>query len=99
MPDGIPYDKLTAPVLLGIAVLLVIFGRLVPWYIYKEKAKECDTWRKAFEAEREARVTSDAQTVELLEVARTTKQLVSAIFDTTERTRRAGEAGVVQTAK
>ena len=80
MLEGIPIGDLSAPVLVGIAFLLVMFGRLVPWYIYKAKAEESERWRKAYEAEREARVTADSQRTELLEVAKTTHSIIVAIF-------------------
>jgi len=99
MFDGIPFGNLTAPALVGIAVLLVIFGRLVPWYIYKEKVKEAENWRKVAETEREARVASNAQTAELLELARTTHAIVIAVFGNAaiERSNKPGEPDVVPT--
>lgn len=78
--DGIPIAGLTAPALLGIAVMMLLLGRLVPRSTFDEKAKEAEHWRQAYEKEREARATSDAQTVELLELAKTTHNLIVAIF-------------------
>lgn len=92
---GIPVADLTAPSLLGICVLLVFFGRLVPRSVLKDKADESEKWRLAYEAERNARTLSDAQTTELLETAKTTHKVVEAIF--AEYQRRSGEAHVVST--
>ena len=95
MLEGIPFERLTAPTLLGIAVLLIFLGRLVPRSFYKDKVAEAEKWRLAYETEREARATSDAQTAELLELAQTSHQLLVAMFGASEH-RRAGGADVVQ---
>jgi hypothetical protein len=95
MIDGVPITGLTAPALLGIAVMMLLLGRLVPRSTYDEKAKEAERWRLAYEAEREARATSDAQTVELLELAKTTHNVIVAMFGTTERLRRSGGADAI----
>ena len=75
---------LTAPTLLGVAILLLLTGRLVPRVFVKDKEEECLHWREAYEAEREARLTSDGQTIELLELAKTTNALMTALFQVTE---------------
>jgi len=96
MLDGIPIATLTPPVLLGIAVLLVFIGKLVPRFFYTEKVKEAEKWEKAYEAEREARRLSDAQTAQLLEQAKTTHQIVEAIFNASQ-VRQSGGTNVVPT--
>jgi len=95
MLDGIPFADLTAPTLLGLTVLLLLLGRIVPRTTLLEKAKEAEKWRLAYEAEKERATTSDAQTAELLEVARTTHSIIVAVFGAEERARRSGEAHVV----
>ena len=90
MLAGIPFDKLTAPVLLGLAVLMVFLGFLVPRYVYKSKEKESEFWRLAYEAERKARAISDAQTADLLELAKTSRDVLVAVFGTTERIKGTG---------
>lgn len=90
MLDGVPITNLTPPALLGIAVILMMLGKLVPRSALTDKDAEAERWRKAYEAEREARATSDAQTAELLEVAKTTHNLIVAMFDTAERVRESG---------
>lgn len=93
MLDGIPIVELTVRTLLGITVLLLLTGRIVPRYIYMEKAKEADRWREAYEQEKEARTTSDRQTAELLEVAKTTHNIIAAMFGTSSRIRQSRDLG------
>jgi hypothetical protein len=81
MIDGVPYPSLTFPTLLGLAILFILLGKLVPYRYLKDKEVECEKWRKAYETERESRRVSDAQTAELLELARTTHAIVVAAFD------------------
>lgn len=103
MLDGIPVANLTASTLLGIAVLLLLFGKIVPRITLTDKAAEAERWRQAYEAEREARVISDAQTAELLEQAKTTHNVLVAMFETIERmrgsTQSSGGIDVVPTTK
>lgn len=80
MLEGIPIVALTAPTLLGVAILLLLTGRLVPQAYLKDKAAEAERWRLAYEKEREARAIADAQTAELLEVTKTTRDVISAFF-------------------
>jgi hypothetical protein len=99
MFDGIPLGNYTPQALLGITVLLVVLGWLVPRKTLQDKASEAERWRLAYEAERAARATADAQTAELLELAKTTHDIIIAMFGTTERVRQSGGASVVPTAK
>lgn len=94
MLEGIPILDLTAPALLGITVLLIFLGRIIPRPFYQEKAVEADRWREAYEKEREARLASDAQTAELLEVAKTTHNIIVAVFHNSELIRRGGDLSV-----
>jgi hypothetical protein len=77
--DGLPIKDLSLATLLGVAILLIMLGRLVPRPTYNEKKEEAERWRLAYERERDAREVSDRQTVELLELAKTTHDLISAI--------------------
>ena len=99
MIEGIPIADLSAPALLGIAVLLLLFGKIVPRTTLADKAAEAERWRLAYEAERDARVISDAQTAQLLELAKTTHNIIVAMFGATEHIRPSGGADVVPTAK
>lgn len=93
---GIPVGDLTAPALVGIAVMMVFFGLLVPRWTYKEKAKESERWRLAFETERERANTADAQAAKVLEGQQTSHKLIEAIFEITSKARReAGDQGNV----
>lgn len=85
MFDGISIVGLTPAGLLLIVVVMVITGRLIPRWTYQEKVKEADQWRTAYEAERIAHVTSDAQTRELLELAKTNVSFMQAVFENSER--------------
>lgn len=89
--ENIPLADLTAPTLLGFAILLVLVGWIVPRRTLVDKAIEADRWRQAYEYEREARAASDQQTEELLEVAKTTHALIVAVFSNSERIRQSGE--------
>jgi hypothetical protein len=79
MLDGISIIGLTPTGLLLIAVLMVFTGRLVPRSTLEDKKTEANQWRQAYEAERDARTASDAQTRELLEVAKTSKQFLEGV--------------------
>lgn len=85
MIAGIPVVGLTAPALVGIFVLLVFTGMLIPRRIYQDKSNESDRWRTAFETEREARMTSDKQTSELLEGQKSSHAVLVAIFKNSEK--------------
>lgn len=87
MLADIPIVDLTAPTLLGIGIIFLLTGRLHTRFSYMEKKEEADRWRAAYEVERDARITSDAQTVELLEVAKTTHDIISAMFMTVQHDR------------
>lgn len=79
--EGIPLVGLTAPGLLGLAILMLMTGKLWTNAAYQQKTQECDKWQSAYNAEREARAKSDSQTVELLEVSKTTHAVTVAMFD------------------
>lgn len=83
MFDGVPIADLSFPTLVGITVILILLGRLVPWTVFKKVEKEAEKWQKAYEAEREARTLLAAQTAELLELARTNTKVLDALFDST----------------
>lgn len=96
MLDGFPLVGLTSPTLLGIAILLIITGRLIPRQQYREKAAEAERWRLAYEAEREARSTSDAQTVQLLEFAKTNHSVITAVFESIRELKGSGGSNDLQ---
>lgn len=78
--DGVPLVGLTAPTLLGAAILMLLTGKLWTNAAYQQKCAESDKWQAAYEKERETRLASDAQTSELLEVTKTTNAVITAMF-------------------
>jgi hypothetical protein len=92
---GIPFGDLAPPTLLGVTVLLILLGRLKPKVDIDKAEEAAEKWRLAYEAEREARSVADAQTAELLELAKTTHSIVLALFGASDRTRQSGGADVV----
>lgn len=99
MIDGIPILSFTPEVLLGIAILMILSGRLWTNKTYQEKCAEAERWRKAYEAEREARAISDAQTRELLELGKATYAILDAALSEVEPPGRGGAHRVVQTSR
>lgn len=91
MLDGLSIIGLTPAGLLLAAVLMILTGRLVPRSTLQDKTKEANDWRLAYEAERAARTLSDAQTRELLEVAKTSQHFLTAVFENSEKIK-SGEA-------
>lgn len=96
MIEGLPVVSLTAPTLLLVAVLLIFTGRLIPRPQYREMLAEKERWRHAYEAEREARSTSDSQTAQLLEFAKTNHSVVTAMFESIRDLRESGGSNVLQ---
>lgn len=95
MFEGIPIVGLTAPALVGIFVLLVFAGLLIPRRQLQDKIRECERWQQAYEVEREARATSNKQTIELLEFAKLNHSLITAIFkNIDDKQRRSGGTDV-----
>ncbi len=84
MLDGISLIGLTPPTLLLVIVVMVLTGRLIPRRVYLDKEKEAAQWHQAYEAMRLARDTSDAQTRELLEVAKASKQFLEGVYTNSE---------------
>lgn len=84
MLDGISIIGLTPAGLLLITVFFIMTGRLVPKSTYQEKVQEADRWRSAYEVEREARAITDAQTRELLEVAKTSAKFLEGVHANSE---------------
>lgn len=81
MFEGIPVLQLTPSVLVGITVLMLLRGWIVPRSTLQDKQKEADQWHQAYELERAARNTSEAQNRELLEVAKASAGFLKAVSD------------------
>lgn len=84
MIEGVSIIGLTPAGLLLAAVLMILTGWLVPRRTYLEKVREADRWRAAYEVERASRNASDAQTRELLEVAKTSAKFLEAVHTNSE---------------
>lgn len=94
MLEGIPVGELTPPVLLGITVLMILSGRLVPRRVYKDKADESNRWQLAFEIQRERSDKQDVQIDLLLEQGKATYAFITAVFSNSAAIREAGEQNV-----
>ena len=81
MLDGIPIVGLTAPTLLGVAILLILLGKLVPKPTHDQALEEARRWREAYEIERQSRQEAVDGMRELVEVAQTTHNVTAAMFD------------------
>lgn len=67
---------------LGLAafvVFCIIKGWLVPRSTHQDVIKDRDLWRKAYQESEAARVASQQQNAELMEIGRTTQALVVAL--------------------
>lgn len=84
-------SDMTAPSLLGLTVVLLLLGVIVPSPTLKEKKKEAERWRLAYEAEREARSKAESHSVELLEVSKATYSIIEAVFGSRRRGIRASQ--------
>ncbi len=91
MLDGFVIPDWSAEGLLALGFVLLMFGKLVPRVHLEDKDKEVDRWREAYLTEREARLSSDKQTTELLEVAKTTQELIQGVYVTSRQIKRSGD--------
>lgn len=94
MIAGIPVDKLSAPVLVAIAILMIFNGALVPKRYYNEKKAEAERWQLAAEISEKARAESEKQNIEMLELARTSHALIVAVFENSKIPRQSGGQNV-----
>jgi hypothetical protein len=77
--DGISTASLTAASLLGITVLLILTGMLVPRRILKDAYRDRDEWKAAFHLSEWSRLEQSDQVGELLEHAKTADALLRAL--------------------
>lgn len=63
----------------GLIVLMVLRGLLIPRRIYLDMREERDTWREAHRVSEEARHVAQDQAGELLELSRTAVPLLRAL--------------------
>lgn len=86
---------LSPSLLLGIAVYMLFKGQLWTNAAYEQKVKECEKWETAYNKESQARALADAQTVQLLEQAKTTHDIVVAMKSVLEARQTGGTTNVV----
>lgn len=76
---GFPVTELTAPALLGLAVWLILTGRIVPRSTYDEKVKEAEKWQAAHSVSEEARLVQSKQLDAAMEVGQVAKHVLTAL--------------------
>ena len=95
---GIPLEVLTPAGLAGLAVALVLLGKLVPSAQVKNLKEDRDDWKQAYYDEKSLRVKADNQTAELLDGNKTMLGILRAIFVNTEQlVEETGDQDVSQT--
>lgn len=99
MLEGVAATDIGLGTLVGIFFLLMFFGRIKPKSDVDRADAAAEKWRQAYETEREARATADAQTAELLELADTTQSILIALRDAVMQSRRTGGADVVSSSQ
>lgn len=85
---GIPPELLTGGGAAGIvvlAVVMVLTGRLVPRAVHEETRADRDAWRSAYETTELARRKQAEQLDALLESAKATERLMTAMQQTVSR--------------
>lgn len=75
----IPAESLTLGGLLGLAVLAVLAGWLVPRRTLTDQQRQAEHWRTAYENSEKARAEQADQIRELSELARTTNAMIAAL--------------------
>lgn len=63
----------------GILVLLIAMGRLVPKSALDRERENTKTWQDAWKTERAANLEKSEQVAELLEIGRTTEKVMGAL--------------------
>jgi hypothetical protein len=63
---GIPLSALAPSALVGIAVLMVLYGKLIPGRTYDEKVREVADWKREAEAWKAAAAETDKQNQAML---------------------------------
>lgn len=84
---SIPLAGLTAPALLGIAIVLILSGRLIPRRTYDDLREDRDRWQRAFTVSEEARLSQSKQLDAAMEVGKTVTDVMVAL----DKFRREGE--------
>lgn len=77
--EQLPTGTWTPAALLGLAVLLLLFGRLVPRRTYDDIKEDRDRWQRAHKESEAARAELVANLNALLESSRTTESLIRSL--------------------
>lgn len=85
MLNGIPMADLGPAFLAGLAVLLVLVGRLVPRKSVDDALAQADKWERAHEVSEQARSVQAQQIDKLLESAETQTRLLESLREAANR--------------
>jgi hypothetical protein len=77
--EGIPVGTLTPAALLGIIILFIAMGRLVPRRTMDDVIKDRTEWREAHRVSEQARLELQQQVNELLEHSRATSAFLQSL--------------------
>lgn len=77
--DGIPYVGLSAPAIVGILVLFIATGRLVPRRTYDDKVHEAGEWRAEARIKDAQLAEKDKQLRHMAEVGETVKDIMRSL--------------------
>jgi hypothetical protein len=77
--DGLMAIQGGAAGILGVAVILILTGRLVPLSVLRDTQHQRDTWQEAHRVSEEARAVEREQTRELLEMARVADHVLTSL--------------------
>lgn len=72
--------NLTPASLLGLVVIMLLLGKIVPRSALDDKQLEADRWHQAYEAEKASRILAEDRNAQVLEVAKTSNAVLDATF-------------------
>lgn len=76
---GLPLGTLTPAGLLGLVIILIALGKLVPRRTLEDVIEDRNQWREAHQTSEKARLELQQQVQELLESSRATSAFIRAI--------------------
>lgn len=79
MFEGLSVADLGPVGLITLAIVLILFGRLIPRSTYRDLMTDRDYWREAYHLAEKARAEQANQVTELLEHARFTADFIRAM--------------------
>lgn len=81
LADLLPWGGVGLSGIVTIVIVLILTGRLVPRRVHDDRVAD---WKAAYEAAEKRAETRDAQHTELMEMSRTTVQILQALRDRAE---------------